>query len=195
MQPDLDRWDAWHPRELAARLHGLDLPWYVAGGWALDLFRGEQTREHEDLEIAVPADRFAALAAYFPELEFHVAGDGEVLPVTPESLAAHHQTWAREPATGIWRFDVFREPHDGDTWICRRDPTIRLPYAEIIRQDAGGIPYLAPELALLFKAKGDRDKDRVDLHGVLPLLDAARREWLAGALDQVHPGHAWLDLL
>ncbi|MGH3656155.1 MAG: nucleotidyltransferase domain-containing protein [Micromonosporaceae bacterium] len=31
----------------------MDVPWCVAAGWALDLFRGEQTRPHEDLEIAV----------------------------------------------------------------------------------------------------------------------------------------------
>jgi hypothetical protein len=29
-------------------------------------------------------------------------------------------------------------------WICRRDETIRLPYAEIIRHTADGIPYLTP---------------------------------------------------
>jgi hypothetical protein len=50
-------WDAWSPREAAARLAGVDVPWAVAGGWALDLFRGEVTREHSDLEIAVPAAR------------------------------------------------------------------------------------------------------------------------------------------
>jgi hypothetical protein len=25
-----------------------------------------------------------------------------------------HQTWARDPAAGSWRFDVFREPRD---WV------------------------------------------------------------------------------
>jgi hypothetical protein len=30
-------------------------PWYVAAGWALELFTGDAAREHDDLEIAVPA--------------------------------------------------------------------------------------------------------------------------------------------
>jgi len=36
-----------------------------------------------------------------------------------------HQTWVREPGTNVYRLDIFREPHSGDTWICRRDATIR----------------------------------------------------------------------
>jgi hypothetical protein len=34
--PDLDAWEPWQPAELAARLAGTDVPWCVAGGWALD---------------------------------------------------------------------------------------------------------------------------------------------------------------
>ena len=48
----------------------------------------------------------------------------------------------REPATGLWRLDIFREPHDEDTWICRREESIRLPYAEVIEHTAARIPFL-----------------------------------------------------
>jgi hypothetical protein len=36
-------WDSWHPAQLATLLREVTAPWYVAGGWALDLFRGQQT--------------------------------------------------------------------------------------------------------------------------------------------------------
>ena len=54
-------WDAGGPEDITQLLSGVRTPWYVASGWALDLYRGAQTREHEDLEIAVPggADSFA----------------------------------------------------------------------------------------------------------------------------------------
>lgn len=193
MLPGLGAWAAWPPIVLARRLAGVDLPWYVAGGWALDLFRGEQTREHHDIEIAVPADRFADVARRFPDCEFYVAGDGQIVRLSDRAMREHHQTWAREQTTGAWRFDVFREPHDGDTWICRRDPRIRRPYGQLIQHDRDGIPYLAPEIVLLFKAKAPREKDNSDLQAVLPLLSAGQRSWLCEGLDLVHPGHAWRE--
>jgi hypothetical protein len=193
MHPDLELWEAWHPRTLAARLRGLPVPWYVAAGWAIDLFRGEQTRHHEDLEVALPAGSFGLVPPLFPEIDFFVpAGVERLTAMTPDALAGEsHQTWAYERAAGRWRFDVFREPHDGDTWICRRDERIRLPYADIIRRTPDGIPYLTPEVVLLFKAKANREKDRADFAGALPLLTAAQRAWLDDALALVHPGHPW----
>jgi hypothetical protein len=185
--PDLDAWDAWPPSTIAARLAGLDLPWAVAAGWALDLFLGHSTRPHDDLEIALPAQRFAEITARFDDCAFFVPNAGVLHPYP----AGGHQTWARERATGKWRFDVFREPHDGDVWICRRDPRIRLPYAELINHTTDGIPYVVPEVALLFKAKASRDKDERDFAAVLPALRPDQRRWLDDALAIVHPDHPW----
>lgn len=100
--------------------------------------------------------------------------------------------WLRDPATGNYLLDVFREPHEGDTWICRRDETIRLPYREIISHTGDGIPYLAPELVLLFKAKAARPKDQADFDNTVPHLTAAQRATLAELLFRVHPHHRWL---
>ena len=65
-EPDLSLWDAWRPDHVAALLAGVQAPWYVAAGWAIDLFLGEERREHEDLEIAVPRERFSEVAATHP---------------------------------------------------------------------------------------------------------------------------------
>jgi hypothetical protein len=50
--------------------------WAVAAGWALDLFRGEVTREHEDTEIAIPRVGFGALHAALHGFEIDPAGSG-----------------------------------------------------------------------------------------------------------------------
>jgi hypothetical protein len=139
----------------------------------------------------VRGDRFTEVAGRFPECDFYVAGDGQVVPPSSEALRAHRQTWAWERRAQVWRFDVFREPHDGDTWICRRDRRIRRSYAEVIRYSSDGLPYLAAEIVLLFKAKAMRDKDQADFQAVMPVLSAEQRRWLRDALGLVHPDHPW----
>ena len=188
------RWSScWTPSEVAQHLAGIATPWCVAAGWALDLFRGTQTREHGDIEIAIPAATFPEVRNRFPGYAFDAVSSGRIWEnATPDVLAATHQTWLRDPATGNYLLDVFREPHDGETWICRHDQTIRLPYSEIIRHTPDGIPYLAPELVLLFKAKRAHPKDQADFDATIPCMTTAQRTTLAGFLARAHPGHRWL---
>ncbi|MFF6875673.1 nucleotidyltransferase domain-containing protein [Streptomyces sp. NPDC012474] len=188
------RWSScWTPSEVAQQLAGIGTPWCVAAGWALDLFRGRQTRAHGDMEIAIPAASFPEVRYRFPGYVFDAAGSGRIWEdATPEVLVAVHQTWLRDPATGNYLLDVFREPHDGDTWICRRDERIRLPYSDIIHHTQDGIPHLAPELVLLFKAKHARRKDQSDFDETVPHMSPAQRSTLAELLDRVHPGHPWI---
>ncbi|WP_018351372.1 nucleotidyltransferase domain-containing protein [Longispora albida] len=193
-------WRGWTPGEIARRLSGVRAHWYVAAGWALDLFRGGQTREHEDLEIGVPRGYFGEIAEALPGYEWDVVGAGKVWPY--EQAGGYpdlHQTWLRDPGTGQYHLDVFREPHDGGIWVCRRDAGIRLPYEDLIlwteTEDGVRIPYAIPEVVLLFKARDPRPKDEADFAGVLPSLDEERKARLAGWLDLVHPSHHWLASL
>jgi hypothetical protein len=190
-------WRAWRPEDAARRLAGIDVPWAVAAGWAIDLFVGYERREHEDLEVSAPAGAFPRIQALLGDLEFYAVGDGEVTAVTesPGRLAETHQTWGLDRSAYEWRIDVFREPSAGGEWVCRRDDAIRLPYAALIEHTADGIPYVRPEVALLFKAKNARPKDEDDLRDVLPLLAASRRALLREWIALVHPGHPWLDLV
>lgn len=201
-----EKWEPWHPAEAARVLADVRAPWYVAAGWAIDLFLGGHHREHEDLEIAVPSDRFGEVAAALAEYELYVPGrigDRYVAwPIAdePERLELHDQTLVREPATDRWRLDVFREPSDGDTWICKRDEAIRMPYAELIERTADGIPYARPEIVLLFKATRSNpdeaiERDEADLAAVLEVLEPRRRRVLGELLERVAPRHPWLRRL
>ncbi|KAA0021062.1 hypothetical protein [Antrihabitans cavernicola] len=187
-------WDAWTPSEVAQRLSNVTAPWCVAAGWALELFSDRAARVHSDLEIAVPSSQFDQIVAAFSGFEWDVAGNGRIWPL-PEGMADHFQTWLRQPATGRYRVDVFREPHVGSRWVCRRGTSITLPYEDLILRTDDGIPYVIPEVVLLFKAKHLRSKDQADFHQVLPVLDAERRERLCNWLSLVHPGHPWIECM
>jgi hypothetical protein len=193
---DVTRWAPWRPEDLPRLLQGVEAPWYVAAGWGLDLFLGGDYREHEDLEIGVPNGRIDEIAAALWGFELFVIVDPhEAVPLADarDRLGDTHQTWARDPATELWRLDVFREPSDDGTWICRRDPAIRLPYEQLIEHTEDGIPYGRPEVILLFKAKhAHLEKNRADFSAALPRLDRERRRWLREALERIDPGHAWL---
>lgn len=192
-----DAWSAWHPAELARRLAGVPRPWCVVGGWALDLWHGAGTRPHEDLEFTLLRPDFPLFRAALPDVRLHLVGDGKVRPLAegeapPADIA---QVWCEDRAARRWRVDMMLEDGTPETWIYKRDPSIRRPRREAVRLGAGGIPYLAPEIVLLFKAKYRRDKDEADFARALPKLDASARDWLRECLGGAHPGHAWLDAL
>lgn len=195
-----EQWAAWRPDEVARRLAAVSAPWYVAGGWSLDLHRGEQTREHGDLEIGLPGPAFGEVRDALADCQFEVAGSGQLWPLDSPAFALMHQVWVSEPDADrprgrAYRLDVFREPTAGGQWVCRRDEQLALPYDRVIGRDRAGIPYLMPELTLLFKARAARPKDEADFAAALPMLAAGQRDWLREMLARVHPGHHWIGAL
>jgi len=57
------------------------------------------------------------------------------------------------------------------------------------------LPYLAPEIVLLYKAKEPRASDEADFTATEPALPIESRRWLARAVERCHPGHAWRERL
>ena len=97
-------------------------------------------------------------------------------------------------------FELFLNDLEDDRpdarWVSRRHPSVALPLAELIVTSPHlGIPVLAPEVQLLYKAKYHRPKDEHDFARALPLLSPAQRAWLARALGEYHPGDAWIAAL
>ncbi len=188
-------WEPWTPEDVASHLSGTRARWYVVAGWALDLFMGRQSRPHDDIEIGVPAGDFPEIRKALAEYDFDVVDSGRRWPLLSDAFASTFQTWLRDTRSGVYHLDVFRDPHSGSEWICRRDERIRMQYAQLICYSGSGIPYMSPEVALLFKAKNLREKDQVDFDAVLPLLSPHQIAWLRVNLELVHPGHIWVKAL
>lgn len=194
--PGLDAWQPWRPVEAARVLEGLNVPWCVVGGWAIELALARSHRSHADLEIAIPRACFASVRDHLAAYRIHVVGDGEVRALPPGELPPEdrHQNWVLDPTVSAWRMDIMLEPGDGTTWVYRRDERIHAARARMVAI-RDGVPFLKPEGALLFKAKSLNPKDEVDFGACLSILDGAARDWLVDALEIVHPGHTWIDRL
>jgi hypothetical protein len=195
--PGLDAWHPWTPAEVASRLEGVDVRWCVVGGWSIDLFLGEETRPHDDLEIEILQHELPAVRRAFDGFVFHAVGDGQVQALAADEAppAATHQTWVLDPDAQAWRVDVMRVPGDAGTWVFRRDESVTALRPSMVHRTPEGVPYLAPHGTLLYKAKAQRPKDEADFESCLPRLSDRARTWLRDALTRVHPGHAWIERL
>ncbi len=199
----LGRWQPWSPHDVARFLAQLAGPWWIAGGWAIDLVLGRQTREHEDIDIQVLRRDQHAVRTLFGGWDMQAALQpprDEAWPFREwrrdEALdVAIHDVWCRPASTEPWALQLMIADSRDDMWLFRRIPAIERSLAAIGSFSAEGIPYLAPEIQLLYKAKGRRPKDEADFARTLPLLNQERRQWLRSALTTTHPHHPWLDSL
>jgi hypothetical protein len=196
----LGRWDPLSPRDAADLLSASAAPWWIAGGYAIDAFLDRlDRRPHEDLDVGLLARDQQAIRACLAGWDLQcVDPPGTLRPWLPGEhlIEPIHDVWGREVAAGTWRLQLVLNPSDGDgdIWIYRRDARIRLPLSELVWR-CEGIPYLVPEVQLLFKAKTLRSKDAQDFEDALPELADARRAWLRQALSLTAPGHPWLARL
>lgn len=190
-------WSPWLPSELASRLNHASGVWYVVGGWALDLWHGDQTRDHEDLEFAILPESVQEFREILGELDFFTVHSGIIKHLAPTKSPPPHisQLWGLDRGSTRWRVDMMLERGTPSTWVCKRDASIHAPRSEAIRTSNAGIPYLAPAAVLLFKAKYLRDKDEADFRRALPRLDPTEKATLRHWLDLAHPNHQWLAAL
>ena len=113
----------------------LTVPYWIAGGWAVDLAVGRVTRDHADVDVML----------------------------------------LERDKRALW------DLHRRGTYRVKR------PIADITRH-RDGIPFLAPEVVLLFKARSKADKDQHDVETALPVLDAGQRSWLQETLKRLPQG-------
>ncbi|MGW8566654.1 nucleotidyltransferase domain-containing protein [Isoptericola sp. NPDC055881] len=197
-------WAARTPHDVAALLADYPGVWWVAGGWALQAFTGVE-RPHEDIDPATLRQDLPALRRHLaPRLHTWTAASGTLRPLRPDDAPdgpaddvlpeGCGQVWTRRDATSPWEFDILLSPGTPRTWVYKRDPGLTMPMADAL-WTADGVPYLQPEIQLLYKAQGLRPKDQRDFDATLPALDRGRRSWLADALARTLPGHPWLGAL
>jgi hypothetical protein len=187
-------WRALEPAAAHQILRAVDAPWWIAGGWAIDLFVGSQTRAHKDLDVGVRRADASRVIAALPDWEFFEAKDGSLarLAAGMDPRAGVNSLWSRPVGEPHWDLELLLDDSDESDWIFRREPSIRRPLAAAVRVTPDGTPYLAPEIQLLYKARDLRPEDQSDFEHAAPLLDRIAGGWLRDRLSQLFPRHPWL---
>lgn len=183
------RWRETSPEELAGWLAEAEVPWGIAGGWALDLWSGTISRPHSDIEISCFRADLPRLLPLLSGFEIVIARNklltphpqGVDLPEPPFSL------WLRRHGETLWDFEIVSEAQQDGQWAYRREPTIRRPLNTVFLRSTSGWPIITPEIQLLYKCKEPRPKDLDDLRRYVPRLDEAARLWLRSAVATAHP--------
>jgi hypothetical protein len=202
IQTEPDQWQPLSVRELAVALRGLASPWWIAGGWALDLFLGRQIRPHADIDVLILRPDQLTVQHHLSNWQLHKTGQSTPSKLAPWPPGEHldwssgvFSLWARRHDDDPWRFQLLLMETDGPDWIFRRDPRIRGPIDRLGWHTPGGLPILRPEIQLLYKAgPGRRPKDDADFVATAPALSADARSWLTEVLTlQFAREHPWID--
>lgn len=189
------------PAQFAAQtLSTLRAPWMFAAGVALDLHLGRVARPHDDIDVVIPREAQQDVLQLLGGWRLDAPSDGAYHAWTEPLPPPHHQVHARHPdLPAVLMLDLLFTDLSGGVWHYRRDPSMTLPLEQARRLGSDGLPYLAPEAVLLFKAStaggNPRSKDEQDFRRVLPTLDANAQTWLRDALARSHPDHHWIGQL
>lgn len=145
--------------------------------------------------MGVCRSKAAEASRWLRDWDLHVAAAGRLTLRDGRPLDAsrsEHNIWARESADSPWRFDLTMGSGTPQQWVYRRDQSVTRRWDRAVVQSSLGVPYLAADLQLLFKAKHPRPKDHVDAERVIPHLDGEARGFLADHLSPEHPWRRWL---
>lgn len=197
----LGRWAPLRPDEVSALLQDLRAPWWLSGGWSLDLLMGRETRDHGDTDVTILRSDADGVRRFLHGWDLHVAdppGIGTLRPwPTGSPLASElHDVWCRPSATEPWCLQFMINDAESGRWIYRRDHRIRRPIDSLAgRASTMAMAVLAPEVQLLYKSAHIRPKDDMDFRRMRPHLEVGERRWLFESLLVTAPGHRWIAAL
>lgn len=205
---------------LHSMMRQIGVDYAVCGGHAIDLFLGQKTRPHKDLDVAALWEDRDRIVGYMLQLGWHVFEPygrrylHQIRSVADQKKCKNN-IWCIAPENGHYtfrwrgkdrfvvsqddaeqsRFDfvefLFSE-REGGCLLYARNPAIRMETDRAV-QTAGGIPYLSPAMVLLYKSTAFQNPDyRLDFQHTLPHFQPEELLWLKAALDTEYQGsHEW----
>lgn len=193
--------EIWNPLSLE-EIHSLFIEQmfqiWISGGWAIDLFLGQQTRVHEDLDISIDRNSQLLLQQALYGWDLRVSdppGSGTLRPWGLGEIlnSPVYNIWCRKNMELPWNLEVMLCDFQNDQWVYRRNKNIRGPLKEFGWKQDNGLGVIAPEIQLLYKSRSPRDKDNQDLENCLQKFSVSQKEKLKTWI-QIDSGkdHPWL---
>lgn len=207
--------------EVNALLQGQDFSYAICGGFALDLFLGYESRTHGDIDILAFWEDRETIITFMQSkgyCVFEMLGGGKVHRITEirmqEKLRKNifcctedcelvrlYETeekdvyWFDFQHTGLSKLNyiefLFNEKTENEFVYVRDNRIKRKLESAILQKD--GIPYLSPELCLVFKSTDiEREGYQQDFELTVERLNGEQRIWFEKAMEMLYPeGHKW----
>lgn len=195
---DENNWQPLTVTEVAKVFSEIKCDWAVAGGWAIDLFLGKQTRNHSDIDILIQRNDQMALQTLLSDWDVWVSDPpGTLRPWKQGEYIGQglQDIWCRKTANDPWQFQVMLFDVENENWIFKRDPSIRRSLKSVILKTEEGFNILAPEVQLLYKSKALRDKDKMDFDNARVAMNGQQKNWLKQMLIKLYENHEWIEKL
>ena len=162
-------------------------PFFIAGGWAPDLFIGRTTRTHADLDIAISRDDqlyFQNLLSNWDLQACDPPGSGTLRRWTLGERLENpiHNVWARPDVDAPWPLELLLCDFTETEWVYRRNTKIRGPVESFGWKHEIGLRVIAPEIQLLYKSRNPREKDDADFENCLPRFSIEQKAFLYEAI-------------
>ncbi len=171
--------------------------WFVAGGWAIDLFLEKETRSHQDVEIAIFRKDQAALHFHFDGwlLQKFVKGKSFVWSLDEWLALPTHEIHGFNKTAQPSQIEILLNESNETDWIYRRNQEVRRLLSKVQLESSMDVKFLCPEIVLLYKSTNPQPKDEQDFQAVVEYLDSEQMEWLRDAIKVCNSEHHWLRSL
>ncbi|MBU5427460.1 hypothetical protein KQI41_13795 [Tissierella pigra] len=208
--------------DLYNHLEDMDVEWHLCGGFAIDVFLGQITRTHKDIDITVSFDDMEKCIQHLKSKGWEIDAPVGNQRLVPVEFAFKHpdlyfdNIWCykkdadfikTEKIDGIFKYVKFidREQTELDfievlfnkvengIFYYQKNHNIMVN-TDIAFIKRGKISILAPEVILLYKSRNHENNDyKHDFDSVINKLEKERYNWFINAMNTEYPeGHPWI---
>ena len=201
---------------------GIGVDYALCGGHAIDLFLGKKTRPHKDIDVLVYWEDRDIVVQHLLNEDWDVyepCGTAYLHKINSVSdqKRVKANIWCVKRSNRHYKFtehekDVYAVDFDGSEqvrldyveflfntrkdgyFLYARNHDVKMSLADAVHLTSN-IPFLAPEIILLYKSNSDNPDYQLDFENATKEMSTAQLEWLRESLSIMFPnGHRWLKV-